>query len=171
MNQFRQAGNRFLGSSKSFQIRALFYVPNRIESIPRAYVACAGIFKQSTGTRNRVGIGLSYRPVGVLKSLKIRALVAWYDNPILARFLAPHRLYKKFQLPFLILFCVRQTEPEFLNFEIYSKESISPAYVAWRDSDNPNPTRFLAPKDCLKIPAQMSYRIHRPFLGIDSWAP
>ncbi len=27
-----------------------------------AYVACAGIFKQSMGARNRIGIGLSYRP-------------------------------------------------------------------------------------------------------------
>jgi hypothetical protein len=49
----------------------------------------AGIFKQSLGARNRVGIGLSYRPtrldslaeffssesiLGLLKSLKIRAL-------------------------------------------------------------------------------------------------
>ncbi len=45
----------------------------------------AGIFKQSMGARNRVGIGLSYRParlhsldelestLGLLKSLKIRA--------------------------------------------------------------------------------------------------
>ncbi len=32
------------------------------ESIPPAHVACAGIFKQSMGARNRVGIGLSYRP-------------------------------------------------------------------------------------------------------------
>ncbi len=50
---------------------------------------CAGIFKQSTGARNRVGIGLSYWPgrlyktggidfldsiPGPLKRLKIRAL-------------------------------------------------------------------------------------------------
>ncbi len=49
---------------------------------------CAGIFKQIMGARNRVGIGLSYRParlhslaelvpwnlyLGLLKSLKIRA--------------------------------------------------------------------------------------------------
>ncbi len=32
------------------------------EWIPPAYVAWAGIFKQSMGARNRVGIGLSYRP-------------------------------------------------------------------------------------------------------------
>ncbi len=31
------------------------------ESIPPAYVASAGIFKQSLGTRNQVRIGLSYR--------------------------------------------------------------------------------------------------------------
>ncbi len=51
---------------------------------------CARIFKQSMGTRNRVGIGLSCRPArlhrlaalipwksipGILKSLKIRALI------------------------------------------------------------------------------------------------
>ncbi len=40
----------------------------------------AGIFKQSMGARNRVGIALSYRParlsiLGLLKSLKIRAQV------------------------------------------------------------------------------------------------
>ncbi len=54
--------------------------------------AFAGIFKQSMGARNRVGIGLSYRPATgytawrnwflgidswVLKSLKIRALVEY----------------------------------------------------------------------------------------------
>jgi hypothetical protein len=56
------------------------------------------------GARNRVGIGLSYRPArlhrrgidslesipGLLKSLKIRALVGRrYDNPTPTRFLAP----------------------------------------------------------------------------------
>ena len=38
-----------------------------------------------------------------------------------------------------------------------SKESIPPSYVAWRAGEttlNPNPTRFLAPIDCSKIPAQ-----------------
>jgi hypothetical protein len=59
------------------------------ESVPPAYVACAEIFKQFLRSRNRVGKGLSYRPVrpakqpggigslksilGLLKSLKIRA--------------------------------------------------------------------------------------------------
>ena len=36
---------------------------------------------------------------------------------------------------------------------IESKESIPPAYVAWRVAgryDNPIPTRFLAPIDCFK---------------------
>jgi hypothetical protein len=33
------------------------------ESVPPAFVASAGIFKQSRGARNQVGIGLSYRPV------------------------------------------------------------------------------------------------------------
>jgi hypothetical protein len=39
---------------------------------------------------------------------------------------------------------------------IDSKESIPPAYVAWRINqqyDNPILTRFLAPIDCSKIPA------------------
>jgi hypothetical protein len=67
------------------------------ESIPKAYVAWrarAGIFKQSMGGRNQVGIGLSYR-LGIqslesipelLKRLKIRAQ---YDKPTPLRFLAP----------------------------------------------------------------------------------
>jgi hypothetical protein len=53
----------------------------------KMYICCAGIFKQCVGTRNRVGIGLSYRParlhrfaelipwhrlLGSFKSLKIR---------------------------------------------------------------------------------------------------
>jgi hypothetical protein len=53
-----------------------------------AQESCAGIFKQSMGARNRVGIGLSYRPTRLhrhaelipwnrfLGSLKIRALDA-----------------------------------------------------------------------------------------------
>jgi hypothetical protein len=66
-------------------------------------------FKQSMGTRNRVGIGLSYRParlhspgrigslesiLGLLKSLKIRALAGRYNNPIPTRFLAPIDCFK-----------------------------------------------------------------------------
>ncbi len=39
---------------------------------------------------------------------------------------------------------------------IDSKESISPAYLAAGRYDNPVPTRFLAPIDRLKIPAQNS---------------
>ncbi len=36
-------------------------------------------FKQSMGARNRVGIGLSYRPIpGLHKSLKIRTLSMYY---------------------------------------------------------------------------------------------
>ncbi len=46
-----------------------------------------------------------------------------------------------------ILKCLRST-----GFD--SKDSILPAYVAWLPrNDNPIPTRFLAPIDCLKIPA------------------
>jgi hypothetical protein len=40
---------------------------------------------------------------------------------------------------------------------IDSEESIPPAYVAWRASTiNLIPTRFLAPKDCLKISVLMN---------------
>jgi hypothetical protein len=49
-------------------------------------------------------------------------------------------------------------EPEFLIFKKprnRPRESVPPDYVAWRGRyDNPIPTRFLAPIDCLKIPAQ-----------------
>ncbi len=66
------------------------------ESIPPAFVAWRAsdrFFNQSVGTRNRVGIGLSYLGsiLGLLKSLKIRAQ---YDNPISTMFLAPHKLFK-----------------------------------------------------------------------------
>jgi hypothetical protein len=55
-------------------------------SIAIGFEACAGILEQSMGARNRVGIGLSYRPARLhrlaelipwnrfLKSLKILAL-------------------------------------------------------------------------------------------------
>ncbi len=61
---------------------------NTIPSTCLAFSTSAGIFKQSMRARNRVGIGLSYRPArlhtalrigslesifGLLKSLKIRA--------------------------------------------------------------------------------------------------
>jgi hypothetical protein len=73
------------------------------ESIPPAYVTCAGIFKQSMRARNRVRIGWSYWPawlhslaelvpwnrfLGYIKVKKIRALAGQYDNPIPTRFLA-----------------------------------------------------------------------------------
>jgi hypothetical protein len=61
------------------------------ESIPSAYVACAGTFKQSMGAWNQVGIGLLYRPArlyglaesipGLLKSLKIPSLAGRYHKP------------------------------------------------------------------------------------------
>jgi len=45
---------------------------------------------------------------------------------------------------------------------IDSKELIPPAYVAWRAGTiNLFFTRFLAPIDCLKIPAQGSHTTHR----------
>jgi hypothetical protein len=60
-------------------------------SLPLSLVTSAGIYKQSMGAGNRVGVGLSYRParlhtqtggigslesiLGLLKSLKIRAQV------------------------------------------------------------------------------------------------
>ncbi len=41
---------------------------------------------------------------------------------------------------------------------IDSKQSIPPAYVAWRRRyDNLVPTRFLAPMDCLQIRAQLEH--------------
>ncbi len=45
--------------------------------------ASAGNFEQSMGARNRVGIGLSYRPARLLM------LVVWYDNSVPIWFLAP----------------------------------------------------------------------------------
>ncbi len=48
---------------------------------------------------------------------------------------------------------------------IDSKESIPPSYVSWRAvTANPVPTRFLAPTDCLKIPAQFCW----PY-GLSTW--
>jgi hypothetical protein len=69
--------------------------------------ASSGIFKQSMGDRNRVGIGLSHRP-------------------------ARARIYKLLRSP-----------------RIDSKKPfpLSRYY-------NPIPTRFLAPINCLEIPAQ-----------------
>jgi hypothetical protein len=92
------------------------------ESIPRAFVACVGFVQQFIWARNRVGIGLSYRPPGyicwrnwflesileLLKSIKIRPLVGRCDTPILSRFLAPIDCCKIpaqgrfFHLPFVI---------------------------------------------------------------------
>ncbi len=53
------------------------------------------------------------------------------------------------------------------------KESIPPAYIAWRAGyDNPIPIRFLAPIHCLQIPAQVTRGGFLEnlllFLGIDS---
>ncbi len=86
------------------------------ESIPSAYVASAGIFKQSMGARNRVGIGLSYRPT---RLHSLAELVHWN------RFLGSLKVKKKFGL-------------------------------AGR-YDNTIPTRFLAPIDCSRIPALVSF--------------
>jgi hypothetical protein len=44
------------------------------EPIPLANVARAGILKQSMGARNRVGIGLSYRPARLQKAGGIDSL-------------------------------------------------------------------------------------------------
>ncbi len=58
---------------------------------------------------------------------------------------------------------MKKLKPEFLNFYgaqgIDSKESIPPAHESWRTSlqaDNPIPTQFLAPIDCLKLSALKS---------------
>ncbi len=64
------------------------------ESIPPPYVDCAGILEQSMGTRNRVGIGLSYRAARLDKlgssthflapidCYKIPAQVGRYDKKV-----------------------------------------------------------------------------------------
>jgi hypothetical protein len=39
-----------------------------------AIIICAGIFKQSMGARNRLGIGLSYRPASLQKAGGIASL-------------------------------------------------------------------------------------------------
>ncbi len=69
----------------------LHSLPLLYQPLVPLFLICAGIFKQSTGARNRVGIGLSFRParlhntqpggigflesiLGLLKRLKIRAL-------------------------------------------------------------------------------------------------
>jgi hypothetical protein len=63
-----------------------------------AYVARAGIFKQSMGARNRVGIGLSYWSLesipGLHKRLKIRALATDTTTLFLLGSLAPINCYK-----------------------------------------------------------------------------
>ncbi len=109
------------------------------KSIPPAYVACAGILEQSLGARNRVGKGLSYQP-------------------------ARARICKAFKGP-------RNRFPAWRNRFVCSinicKFGFS-GYIGWRNRflgigsqapkkfkhDNPIPTRFLAPMDCSKIPAQ-----------------
>ncbi len=61
------------------------------ESIPPAYVACAGILQQYVGARNRVGIGLSYRPARLhrlAESNPWNSLNYLYENHIPTRFLA-----------------------------------------------------------------------------------
>jgi hypothetical protein len=45
---------------------------------------------------------------------------------------------------------------------IDSKESIPPANVAWRTVTITLHTRFLAPIDCLKIPAQVTQEVIAP---------
>ncbi len=72
--------------------------------------SCAGILKQSMGARNRVGIGLLYRP-------------------------ARARIFKLLRSP-----------------RIDSKEPILPGLCSLAGRyDNPIPTRFLVPIDCLKF--------------------
>ena len=57
---------RFLGSLKVYK-----------------FGLCSGIFEQSMGARNRIGIGLSYRPA------RLHRLAGRYDNAVPTRFLAP----------------------------------------------------------------------------------
>ncbi len=89
------------------------------ESIPPAYVACAGKLGGAIGARNRVEMGLPYRPArlhrlaesipGLLRSLKIPSLAGRCDNPIPTRFLGPHRLLK-FQLCIVFFMYFYNTE-------------------------------------------------------------
>jgi hypothetical protein len=60
MNQVK-ADVRVLLGARIFKFLGSTGIDSK-ESIPPAYVACAGIFKQSMGARNQVGIRLSYRP-------------------------------------------------------------------------------------------------------------
>ncbi len=72
--------------------------------LPPSFLSCAGIFKQSMGARNQVGIGLSYWPARArifymfmeprnwlqgMNSASLFRLAGRYNNPFLPRFLAP----------------------------------------------------------------------------------
>jgi hypothetical protein len=109
----------------------------RKSSMNQYFKPCAGIFKQSMGPRNRVGIGLSYRPgrAGILNFYGAQKSI-------------PRNLPRnRFRQPM---------------------EPGGPV----RPYDNPIPTRFLAPKDCFKIPAQATHTAWWNFFHeIDSWPP
>ncbi len=67
----------------------------------------------------------------------------------------------------ILVLQVSRTEPEFLNFlgaQESIKELIPPGCVAWRAGTTTLfPTRFLAPIDCLQIPAQISPNLYKAF--------
>ncbi len=121
------------------------------ESIPPAYVVCAGIFKLSMWARSRVGIGFSFWParlyslaewvprnrfLGSLKSLKIRALAGRYryDNTIPSR-VPGHPGCSKFQKWYF-----RTIYETALSYRPASLCSLAGRYYY-----NFIPTRFLAP--------------------------
>ncbi len=58
-----------LGTHHSYRQDLGPLTPPHPPSVPLPPHTCAGIFKQSMGARNRVGIGLSYRPSRLHNSL------------------------------------------------------------------------------------------------------
>jgi hypothetical protein len=98
---------------------------------------CAGSLEQSMGARNQVGIGLSYRRptrAGIFKqSMGTRGRVG-------------------------IGLSYRPARAEIFNFygaqESIPTNQFRQAVLPGGPDYNPIPTRFLAPINCLKIPAQ-----------------
>jgi hypothetical protein len=68
--------------------------PKHLPPPPHASVSCAGILEQPMGARNRVGIGLSYRPARDCIFKLRRSLAGRHDNSVPPRFLAPIDCFK-----------------------------------------------------------------------------
>jgi hypothetical protein len=113
---------------------------------------CAGIFKQSMGARNRVGIELSYRPVrlptqpggivslelilGLLESLKIRALLLPPTPP-------PHDLH--FLLKLQILYYANF--PTLPNVYVYTITKRGRKIPGFEPPTPPPPPRLIIESD------------------------